>query len=153
MQDTQTIWQFLYGIPIGQIVSWLIVIGAIMSSVCGITIKAYKIFEKYKEAKEKDERQQKIIESHDETLKNISSALNEIKTSLEIQKDVNLKQIRHTLVSACEEALNKGEITTNGMRSLEEIYDEYVKVFNGNGYVKTLMLRVRKLRTSGKFDD
>ena len=66
---------------------------------------------------------------------------------------MNLKQIRHTIVHTCEDALDKGEISINKLRSLEEMYDEYVKIFHGNGYVKTLVMRVRKLKIVGKLDD
>ena len=47
----------------------------------------------------------------------------------------------------------KGEISINKLRSLEEMYEEYVEIFHGNGYVKTLMERVRKLPIVGKLDD
>ena len=33
------------------------------------------------------------------------------------------------------------------------MYEEYVEIFHGNGYVKTLMERVRKLPIVGKLDD
>jgi len=33
------------------------------------------------------------------------------------------------------------------------MYDEYVEIFHGNGYVKTLVTRVRKLKIIGKLDD
>jgi len=108
MQDTQSVWEFLSGIPIGTIVAWVIVICAIISALCAGTIKLYKIFTKYKEAKDKDEKQQN---------------------------------------------LDKGEISINKLRSLEEMYDEYVEIFHGNGYVKTLVTRVRKLKIIGKLDD
>ena len=153
MQDTQTVWEFLSGIPIGTIVAWVMVIGAIIAALCAGTIKLYKIFTKYKEAKDKDEKQQKIIESHDDTLKEIEKSLLEIKKSLDEQKEVNLKQIRHTIVHTCEDALDKGEISINKLRSLEEMYDEYVEIFHGNGYVKTLVTRVRKLKIVGKLDE
>lgn len=153
MQDTQSIWEFLSGIPIGTIVAWIIVICAIISALCAGTIKLYKIFTKYKEAKDKDEKQQKVIESHDETLKEIEKSLMAIQKSLAEQKEVNLKQIRHTIVHTCEDALDKGEISINKLRSLEEMYDEYVEIFHGNGYVKTLVTRVRKLKIIGKLDD
>jgi len=153
MQDTQSVWEFLSGIPIGTIVAWVIVICAIISALCAGTIKLYKIFTKYKEAKDKDEKQQKVIESHDETLKEIEKSLIAIQKSLAEQKEVNLKQIRHTIVHTCEDALDKGEISINKLRSLEEMYDEYVEIFHGNGYVKTLVTRVRKLKIIGKLDD
>lgn len=153
MQDTQSIWELLSGIPIGTIVAWVLVISAIIAALCAGTIKLYKIFTKYKEAKDKDEKQQKIIESHDETLKEIEKSLTAIQKSLAEQKEVNLKQIRHTIVHTCEDALDKGEISINKLRSLEEMYDEYVEIFHGNGYVKTLVTRVRKLKIIGKLDD
>ena len=153
MQDTQEIWKFLSGIPIGTIVAWVIVIAAIISALCAGTIKLYKLFTKYKEAKDKDEKQQQIIEDHDNTLKEIEQCLEDIKQSLSEQKDVNLKQLRHTIVHTCEDALEKGKISINKLRSLEEMYEEYTDVFHANSYVTTLVLRVRELPIVGKLDE
>lgn len=152
--DTQSIWDLLSRIQIGQIVSWGIVIGTILAAICTGTIKIYKIFTRYKEAKDKDENQQRVIESHEKTLKEIGSSLQSIQKALNEQKEVNLKQVRYTIVHTCEEALEKGEISINKLRSLEEMYEEYVDIFHGNGYVKTLMTRVRKeVRIVGKIDE
>lgn len=151
--DTKSVWDLLSGIPVGTIVAWIVVICAIIAALCTGTIKLYKIFTKYKEMKDKDKKQTEIIESHDATLKAIDSTLQSIQKSLDEQKDVNLKQIRHTIVHTCEDALEKGEISINKLRSLEEMYEEYVDVFHGNGYVKTLVMRVRKLKIVGKLDD
>lgn len=151
--DTKPVWELLSGIPIGTLVAWIIVIAAIITALCTGAIKLYKLFTKYKEAKDREQKQEKIIESHDKTLRDIDDTLKEIKKSLDEQKEVNLKQIRHTIVHTCEDALDKGEISINKLRSLEEMYDEYVEVFHGNGYVKTLVTRVRKLKIVGKLDD
>ncbi|MDY4495021.1 MAG: hypothetical protein SPE24_09145 [Erysipelotrichaceae bacterium] len=151
--DTQSIWDLLSSIPIGTVVAWVIVICAIISALCAGTIKLYKAFEKYKEVKDKNEKQEKIIEVHEKTIEEIGKALTEIKKSLDEQKEVNLKQIRHTIVHTCEDALDKGEISINKLRSLEEMYDEYIEIFHGNGYVKTLVARVRELPIIGKLDE
>ena len=151
--DTKSVWDLLSGIPVGTIVAWIAVICAIIAALCTGTIKLYKIFTKYKEMKDKDKKQTEIIESHDATLKAIDETLQSIQKSLDEQKDVNLKQIRHTIVHTCEDALEKGEISINKLRSLEEMYEEYVEIFHGNGYVKTLVMRVRKLKIVGKLDD
>lgn len=103
--------------------------------------------------KDKDLKQTEVIINHDNTLREIEKSLQLINKSLKEQKEVNLKQIRHTIVHTCEEALEKGEISINKFRSLEEMYEEYVEIFHGNGYVKTLMERVRKLPIVGKLDD
>ena len=151
--DTKSVWDLLSGISIGTVMAWIIVIFAIIATLCTVTIKLYKVFTKYKEMKDNDERQKEIIENHDNTLKDIENTLHEIKDSLDEQKEVNLKQIRHTIVHTCEEALERGEISINKLRSLEEMYDEYTQIFHGNGYVKTLVIKVRKLKVVGKLDD
>lgn len=152
--DTQSVWKLLSGISVGQIVAWIAVLATIITFLCTGTIKLYKIFTKYKETKDRDETQQALIEGHDETLREIQSALESIQKSLEEQKEVNLKQVRYTIVHTCEEALDRGEISINKLRSLEEMYEEYIDIFHGNGYVKTLMTRVRKgVNIIGKIDE
>ena len=151
--DTKSVWDLLSSIPIGTIVAWIAVIFAIIAALCTGTIKLYKIFTKYKEMKDKDNKQTEIIKSHENTLSEIEKSLQAISKSLEEQKEVNLKQIRHTIVHTCEDALEKGEISINKLRSLEEMYDEYVEIFHGNGYVKTLVSRVRKIKIVGKLDE
>lgn len=151
--DAQPFWSWLSSIPFGTIIAWVIGISTIIAVLCTGTIKMYKLFTKYKEAKDKDEKQEKAIAEHDNTLKEINVTLKSIQNSLDEQKEVNLKQLRHTIVQTCEEALEKGEISINKLRSLEEMYEEYVKIFHGNGYVKTLVMRVRKLRIVGKTDE
>lgn len=148
--DTQPVWDSLSGITIGQIVAWVTVTLAIISALCTATIKLYKVFTKYKEMKDKEEKQETIIENHDKTLNEIKNSLQEIKNSLVEQKEVNLKQTRHTIVHTCEDCLEKGEISINKLRSLEEMYSEYVDIFHGNGYVKTLVERTRALKIVGK---
>lgn len=151
--DTQSIWDLLSSIPIGTLVAWIIVIFAIISVLCTVTIRLYKIFEKYKEVKDKNEKQEKIIEGHEKTLEEIEKSLVSIKKSLDEQKEVNLKQIRHTIVHTCEDAIDKGEISINKLQSLEEMFDEYTEIFHGNGYVKTLVKKVRELPVVGNFDE
>lgn len=152
--DTQSIWDLLSGISIGQAVAVVSAIAAAITALCTGTIKLYKVFTRYKEAKDRDETQKALIEGHDQTLQEIQSALEVIKQSLDEQKEVNLKQIRHTIVHTCEDAIEKGEISINKLRSLEEMYEEYVDIFHGNGYVKTLVTRVRKeVNIVGKADE
>ncbi len=151
--DNQSAIDTLSSISVGQIIAWFSVISAIITAICTGTIKLYKVFTKYREAKDKNEKQEKIIESHETTLKEIDKTLQEIKKSLEEQKDVNLKQVRHTIVHTCEDALDRGEISINKLRSLEEMYEEYIDIFHGNGYVKTLVEKVRQLKVVGKVDD
>lgn len=151
--DTKSVWDLLSSITLGTVIAWITVVFAIAAFFCTGAIKVYELFTKYKEAKDKNEKQETVIENHESTLKEIEKTLLEIKNSLDEQKEVNLKQVRHTIVHTCEEALEKGEISINKLRSLEEMYEEYVEIFHGNGYVKTLVYKVRKLKVVGKLDD
>lgn len=151
--DTKSVWDLLSSITLGTVIAWITVVFAMAAFFCTGAIKVYELFTKYKEAKDKNEKQETVIENHDGTLKEIEKTLLEIKNSLDEQKEVNLKQVRHTIVHTCEEALEKGEISINKLRSLEEMYEEYVEIFHGNGYVKTLVYKVRKLKVVGKLDD
>lgn len=151
--DTKSVWDFLSGISVGQIVAWASVLIAIITALCAGTIKLYKVFTKYEEIKRKDREEQKIIENHDAILKKIEDILKDIQASLAEQKEVILKQIRYTIVHTCEDALEKGEISSSKLNSLEEMYEEYVDIFHGNGYVKTLITKVRKeVKIVGKYD-
>ena len=151
--DNSSAIEALSSITVGQIIAWFSVIAAIITGICTGTIKLYKIFTKYREAKDKNEKLEKIIETHDQTLKDIDRSLQEISRSLAEQKEVNLKQVRHTIVHTCEDAIDRGEISINKLRSLEEMYEEYIEIFHGNGYVKTLVERVRNLNIVGKIDE
>lgn len=148
--DTQPVWDSLSSFSVGQMVAWILVICTIISTLCAGTIKLYKVFTKYKDMKDKEQKQETIIETHDKTLNEIKDSLQDIKNSLNEQKDVNLKQLRHTIVQTCEDCLEKGEISINRLRSLEEMYSEYVEVFHANGYVKILVERVRTLKIVGR---
>lgn len=148
--DTQLVWDSLSSFSVGQVVAWIVVIGTISSALCAGTIKLYKVFTKYRDMKDKEQKQETIIGTHDKTLIEIKDSLQDIKNSLNEQKDVNLKQLRHIIVQTCEDCLEKGEISINRLRSLEEMYSEYVDVFHANGYVKILVERVRTLKIVGR---
>lgn len=142
--NTNEVWNVLSNLKIGTVVAWISVICAIIAAICTAAIKLYNIFEKYKKSKDKIAEQAEVIAQHNEAFAEIRAQLQNISKALNEQKEVNLKQVRHTIVHTCEDALDRGEMSTNKLQSLEEMYAEYTDLFHGNGYVKTLMTRVRK---------
>lgn len=151
--DEKQIWDSLSNISVGTVVAWIIVICAIISVLCAATIKLYKIFTKYRNIKDDKEKMDTIVQEHDKVLNKIEHSLKAIEKSIDEQKDVTLKQLRHTLVHTCEDALERGEISINKLRSLEEMYAEYTDVFHANSYVSTLVKRTRDLKITGKLDE
>lgn len=142
--NTNEVWNVLSNLKIGTVVAWISAICAIIAAICTAAIKLYNIFEKYKKSKDKIAKQAEVIAQHNEAFAEIRAQLQNISKALNEQKEVNLKQVRHTIVHTCEDALDRGEMSTNKLQSLEEMYAEYTELFHGNGYVKTLMTRVRK---------
>lgn len=142
--NTNEVWNVLSNLKIGTVVAWISVICAIIAAICTAAIKLYNIFDKYKKSKDKIAEQAEVIAQHNEAFAEIRAQLQNISKALNEQKEVNLKQVRHTIVHTCEDALDRGEMSTNKLQSLEEMYAEYTDLFHGNGYVKTLMTRVRK---------
>lgn len=152
--DKTAVWSTLAQIPIGTIVAWIAVIVAIIAAIVAGTIKLYQVFSKYQALKAKDEAEAEALRAHEEELKEIKECLTAIRQSLDEQKEVNLKQIRHTIVEICNIALEKGEISVSRLKSMEEMYEEYTDVFHANGYVKTLVTRVRKtVKIVGQLDE
>lgn len=147
------IWQLLSEISVGTLVAWISVICAIIVAVSTGTIKLYKIFVKYKAITDENDELKKLVMRHDKCLNNIEISLKSIQHALDDQKDVNLRQVRYTIVHTCDDALSAGEISASKFKSLEEMFEEYTTMFQGNGYVKVLMERVRELPIKGSLDD
>lgn len=147
--DTTPVWDLLSGISVGDIVAWIMVIGAIVGTIVATTIKLYKAFDKYRSLKEKNEQQEKVIEEHDKILKEFHETLQSIKNELlDLRKevsDVNLKQMRHAIIRDCEDAIDKQFVYAEELASIEEMYELYVEVYHGNGYVTSLVVKVRNL--------
>ncbi len=151
--NTNSVWDLLSSVSIGTVIAWATTIFAILSIICTGTIKLYKLFTKYKEMKDENEDQKKLLKKHDDVLTEVNSSLKQITASLEEQKGVNLKQIRYTIVHICEEAIVAKCISVAKLRSLEEMFEEYTDVFHGNGYVKTLVTIVRTLPVVGNIEE
>jgi len=151
--DTASIWSILADISIGTIFAWGAVIIAIITALIKGIKSLYVFFDKYKKLKDENDHQSKLLKEHDQTLKEIKESLNNINKRLDEQKEFNFKQIRNSIVDSCYAALAAGEIQIGKHKALEEMFEEYTKVFNGNGYVKGLIKKVNELPIVGTLDE
>ena len=147
------VWSFLADIRIGSLVAWVVVIIVIIAAVVKGVKSIYAFITKYNDLKENDEKKSKMLAEHEKTLKEINENLEKISKSLDEQKDINLKYTRHIIVDACHNAITARGIQIEKLASLEEMYDEYVNIFNGNSYVSGLVKRVRNLPIIELSDD
>lgn len=158
------IWEVILNVPVGKLIAWIVVVASILALIVAATIKLYKVFSKLKDLKTADEEKTKMLQDHDDkisqmvqdnenTIHEIYDRICEIQSALEIQKEVNLKQVRYQIVHTCDDAISLGYISAGKLKSLEELYEEYTRIFKGNGYVKTLMKKVRVLPVVGSLDE
>ena len=148
MENT-TIWSLLASICAADLGQLLAAMGALLAATVGITVKLYRLAEKAHLVKKENAAYRQLVQSHDGAILEIQQALLEIRTFNQQQNEVNLRQIRHAIVRASEEAMADGYISANRLKSLEELFETYEQLLHGNGYVKTIMKKVRLLEVRG----
>ena len=151
--DEASVWAMLSAIPIGTVVAWIAVIGAILVALGVGIVKLYRLFTKYRELKDKDKEQKQKIDEYGEALLEIRANMADMKDKLDEQSHVNLKQVRYSIIQICDNALADGQISAWKLRLLTELYDEYIGVFHANGYIKEIVERTLELPIVGKLDD
>jgi len=144
-ETSKSVLEGLAEVPIGTIIAWAIAISIILGTIITGVVKLYKVFTKYRDLKDKNEAQKEFVQTLAERQEETKTILKSIQKSLEEQREVNYKQLKYFIVTGCTEALSKGYVTSEQLKSLEEMFEEYVSIYKGNGYVKGLMERVRKL--------
>lgn len=150
--DKSGVIKYLSSIPIGTVIAWATVIILIVGAIgCGL-VKLYKLFETSRRVKDENDTFKEMVQEHDKQLASISSQLNKIQATLDKQDELSLKNLRHSIIRAGEEAIANESISIRKLRALEELYDEY-KDYHGNGYVSTLLKKVRALPIVGKLDE
>ena len=147
------IWEVILNVPVGKLLAWIIVIASIVGAIVGLTIKLYKVFSKVHELKSADEKKSQMLEELYGKMQEIHEQLCSVQDNLNVQREVNLKQVRYQIVHTCDDAISAGSISAGKLKSLEELYEEYTNIFHGNGYVKTIMIKVRKLPVTGNLDE
>lgn len=152
-EESRAAWEIISKIPVGTVIGWGVVVMGIIGAISTGIVKIYKVFKKYSDMKQENERQKEQLIKHDELLVEVSKSLDEIKMTLLDQNNASLHHLRYTIAQACDEAIRQGEISAGKLESLEELYKEYVDVFHGNGYIKTMMNKVRNLPIVGSLDE
>lgn len=90
-----------------------------------------------------------------EAIQHVADAMDEIKRTVQAQTEhgrkldeITAMQIRHDLVESCEAAIHAGEIPSQVLKSIEDLYHVYhdPAYLGKNSYVSDLVNRVRSLK-------
>ena len=150
--ETTDVVNLVSGISIGTVIAWITVIFGVLSAIVAVSIKLYKVFERAHKITEEHSEFKNLVKSHDEQLKTISNQISYLQKSIDDQKKDELAKCRYDICRAGEEYLSNGSLTIRQLKSLEEMFDRY-HTKHGNGYVTTLMRKVRTLPVVGKLDE
>ena len=150
--ETSDVIRTISSIPIGTIIAWCAVFCGIITGIVTLTIKLYKVFNKAHDLKEENLEFRHMVKKHDEQLSEMNQKLSCIQDNLSKRDEIDLKNMRYQIVRAGEEYVSVGKITIRQLRSLEELFEDYHDK-HGNGYVTTLMRKVRSLPVIGKLDE
>lgn len=99
------------------------------------------------------EESKMIRDNYDSKINSVDDKLDIILEKLNKQDQLDLKKLRHSIVRAGEEYIDKQKVSCRQLASLEEMYDEYTKTYHANSYVSTLMVKVRALPVVGKLNE
>lgn len=151
--DGNVVVEAISNITFGTVLAWFTGILAIFFSLTAIVRKIYKAFERYHRVQEQNTILKNTVDTHGSEIANVNEMLKSIQKTLDEQRIRELKKLRHSIVRAGEAAISKDSITIRELQSLEELYDDYSNVFKENGYVKTLMEKVRDLNVIGTIEE
>lgn len=133
----------------GTVLKWIVIFGAMIGAIIGASVKGYKMFEKLRKYEnKKDELEDFIKQTKDDIseLKNRYVELAEfVKQIKEESNKIDQIKLRHSIVRACEEAIENGYITLEALKAIDELYEVYHGILNGNSYAEDLVKIVHTL--------
>lgn len=132
-------------LSIEQIITSVIVISSMIFSLSTIIMKIYKGFLKVHNIKNKEDNYKATVVKNTEDIVQLNEKMDIIMEMHNQTMEVNKIQTRHSIVTACNEALEKGFIDRYQLQSIEDMFTIYQDVLNGNSYVCTLVSKVRNL--------
>lgn len=133
---------------------WMITIVGLTTSlsicITKLITKGQVFFEKWRKKKNNKEAQEDLIERSEEQIEQLMQSIEKLSEQISVLREESIQrdkiQIRHTIVTCCNEAIDNRGIDSSELQALEDLYTLYtVDPINGNSYATTLMMKVRKL--------
>lgn len=99
----------------------------------------------YHNVRSKNEKLEQSLKDNTEQIIQINEKLKETAESISRYFEITKIQFRHSIVRAAEEYIARGFIFSYELESIEDLYQTYHEVLNGNSYVTVMMEKVRTL--------
>lgn len=163
--DSSTLLQRLSEVPVGNIIAVITAASIICVGCWKVISKMINLYDGYTNIRDERDQLKHRVNENSEAIKDIRSQfsasmseinerLNTIMDALNEQRDTKITELRHSITVTAEVALSKGEMTVREYKSLHEMVDKYLHVYNQNWYVESLIKKVdRDVRVIGKLDE
>lgn len=141
-----TILEALSHITAASFVLWIIAIGGIIGSIIAITIKGYKLIEKYRNARNEAEKKEDMIKEHETDIENLKKSVSAIDEKLDklitvfeesetASKKYRMTSLHDRIFQLHRVVMQHGYISDDDLENFNKMVDEYL-ANNGNGIVK-----------------
>lgn len=137
-------------IPTSTSIKWVIIFFSLVGSLALFVTRCNNTFEKWRKKKNNKEDQEDLIVKSEEQIKILMESIEKISEMVSTLRHESIDrdkiQIRHTIVTCSNDAIERGSIDSLELQALEDLYSLYTdEPINGNSYASTLMKKVRKL--------
>jgi hypothetical protein len=124
-----------------------LIIGILLSLI-NIAHWSRKYFNGAYRLKRKKEDLQKEVGKHKNEINELKITFGDVLGKFDTLYEIMKIQIRYSIVSACNEAIENKEVDQYQLQAIEDMYTVYTDVLHANSYVSTLVHKVRKLPLS-----
>ena len=146
---------YVTDVPLTSFLQSIAIIAILIGGIVGVTIKIYKVMEKWRTVANQNEEKDEMLERNRRDIEEIKKQIAENNTIMnnkinqlisfnEESKHRELLRLRHDIVETCNKAIKAGIVKNSQLLSIEELYETY-KGLGGNHYVATLIERVETL--------
>lgn len=123
---------------VGLVVGLLLTLINVVNFVYRYFLKAYKL-------KKDNEDFKQTVAKHTKDIEVINKKVDSLMEMKEQLMEINKIQVRNTIVNTCYQIIENEYVETYQLQSLEDMYEMYKSILNGNSYVSTMMKKVRGL--------
>lgn len=128
----------LGGLSVGMVVGLLLTLLNVANFIYRYFLKAYKL-------KKDSDESKTTVAKHTEDIKLINEKVDSLMDMKDQLMEINKIQVRNTIVTSCYQMIERGYVETYQLQSLEDMYEMYQGILNGNSYASTMMKKVRGL--------
>lgn len=142
--------QIFANVPTSTSIKLVIGLFGLVASLALFVTRCNNTFEKWRKKKNYKEDQECLIVKSEEQIQQLMESIEKLSEMIKVLREESIErdkiQIRHTIITCCNCAIENKCVDSSELQALEDLYTLYTaEPINGNSYATTLMMKIRKL--------